>query len=228
METIRLSERLRAVAACVPPCDTVADVGTDHGYLPVWLLQSGAARQVYATDVHPAPLARAKQTAAAYGLTGRLRFELCDGLQFPGAEASRAVVLAGMGGETMRDILAAAPWTKQGVTLILQPQSKRELLADWLRQNGYALYDARLCRDGGRLYPVLCVSGGMAAATMESLLLRRQDPLFPAWLAEETARLRQALAGMARGETEKTMARCEQVRARLRALEDYEEQVRIW
>ena len=112
METIRLSNRLQAVASWIAPCGTVADVGTDHGYLPVWLLQTHTAQRVIASDIHAGPLDRARRSAAEYSLENAIRFELCDGLQFAGADAADTVVIAGMGGETIITVLDAAPWTR--------------------------------------------------------------------------------------------------------------------
>ena len=68
MDHIRLSPRLQMVADFVPPCACAADIGTDHGYLPVWLLQSGVIQSAIAADIHAGPLANARQSAAAYDL----------------------------------------------------------------------------------------------------------------------------------------------------------------
>lgn len=82
MDHIRLSPRLQTVADFVPPCTCAADIGTDHGYLPVWLLQNGIAETAIAADIHAGPLANARQSAHAYDLTERFRFVLADGLRF--------------------------------------------------------------------------------------------------------------------------------------------------
>ena len=109
MDHIRLSPRLQMVADFVPPCACVADIGTDHGYLPVWLLQNGIAEAAIAADIHAGPLANARQSADAYDLTERFRFALADGLQFPDAQDADVITIAGMGGETICAIMAAAP-----------------------------------------------------------------------------------------------------------------------
>lgn len=230
METIKLSERLRTVASFVEPCGTVADVGTDHGYLPIWLLQTHSAQRVFASDIHEGPLDRARDSAAEYFLRNRIRFELCDGLQFAGAEESDTVVIAGMGGETIISILAAAPWTKQGKRLVLQPQSKLAELTDWLQQNGYALVDAKLCMDAGKLYLVLDVCGqrGETSVTAEDLLLSRRDVLLPQYLAEKSARLRHAVAGMERAKQREMAAELQRARRELERIRRYEEVVKTW
>ena len=109
MDHICLSPRLQMVADFVPPCACAADIGTDHGYLPIWLLQNGVIRSAIAADIHAGPLANARQSAAAYDLEERFRFVQADGLRFPDAQAADVVTIAGMGGETICAILAAAP-----------------------------------------------------------------------------------------------------------------------
>ena len=108
MDHIRLSPRLQMVADFVPPCTCAADIGTDHGYLPVWLLQNGIAETAIAADIHAGPLANARQSAHAYDLTERFRFVLADGLQFPDAKDADVITIAGMGGETICAIMADA------------------------------------------------------------------------------------------------------------------------
>ena len=199
MDHICLSPRLQMVADFVPPCACAADIGTDHGYLPVWLLQNGVIQSAIAADIHAGPLANARQSAAAYDLEERFRFVQADGLRFPDAQAADVVTIAGMGGETICAILAAAPWLRQGKQLVLQPQSKVPELTDWLWRNGFTIEDAALCRDAGKRYLALRVLGQTAAQayTVEQLLLRRRDPLLPEHLTEEIRRQTRARAGMA-------------------------------
>lgn len=199
MDHICLSPRLQMVADFVPPCACAADIGTDHGYLPIWLLQNGVIRSAIAADIHAGPLANARQSAAAYDLEERFRFVQADGLRFPDAQAADVVTIAGMGGETICAILAAAPWLQEGRRLILQPQSKVAELVDWLWRSGFTIEDAALCRDAGKRYLALRVLGQTAAQayTLEQLLLRRRDPLLPEHLTEEIRRQTRARAGMA-------------------------------
>ena len=217
------------VAELVPKSKIAADVGTDHGYLAVWLLQSGRAERVLATDIHEGPLNRAKQTAVEYGLESEIETQLCDGLQFPGAEQAESVIIAGMGGETMISILSAAPWTKQGRTLVLQPQSKRPELEQWLHENGYTLTDAKLCLDAGKLYLAFVVRGISSGKpqTAEGLLLRNRDPLLPEFLSLEVQKIEYALMGMEQAERDLTALRA-QLSARLEQLCSYQKEVSQW
>ncbi len=227
---ISLSNRLQMVASLIPPSAVVADVGTDHGYLPVWLLQSGRARRVLASDIHAGPLRRARQTAAEYAVEEQIEFALCDGLQFPQAERAETIVIAGMGGETMISILRMAPWTRQGRHIILQPQSKRRALTAWLQAAGYTLQTARLCEDGGMLYHALAAFGGAPAekTTAEALLFASHDPLLPQFLAAEEARLLRAIEGMSRAEARPMCAALTDAREELERIRRYKEAVTAW
>ena len=225
---IILSKRLETVASLVSPCDTAADVGTDHAYLASWLLQAGVVRHMLATDIHAGPLSRAKQTAQEQDLADKMEFFLCDGLRFPSANAAQAVIIAGMGGETMISILDAASWAWKDTQLILQPQSKQNDLFDWLRQHSIGLHAAKLCEDAGKLYLAVCASGNAdPAVSVESLLFAAHDAFFPAYLDTEISRRNRALAGMQQSARD-TDAERAALRKEIEELEFYRKAVETW
>ena len=195
---IHLSPRLAAVAALVPDGASVIDVGTDHAMIPVWLVQTGRARRVLATDIRPGPLRSAAALTAKTGTADRIRLLQADGLTGIEPDGWDTVILAGMGGETMVSILAAASWTKSGIRLILAPQSKGAELRGWLAQSGYRIDSERLAADGGRIYPICTAAGGQAPAYSPAELhlgLLEQvgrDPLFDEYLAKIRARTAKA------------------------------------
>lgn len=149
MYKTNLTPRLALCARYAEGAHLLADVGTDHGYLPISLLMHGKIDAAVAADINPGPLSAARRHAAEAGYEDKLRFECCDGLDFPGADSCDAVVCAGMGGETIMGILSRAPWTKDGARLILQPQSKLDELCLWLRENGYGIFDAAVVQRAG-------------------------------------------------------------------------------
>ena len=160
MEKLKLGLRLEAVASFVNMAGSAADVGTDHGYIPVWLLQNGLQGKVIASDLNALPLEKARQTARLYGLENRISFRLCGGLA--GIEAAEAdtVVIAGMGGETIRMILEESGWDFSGKRLVLQPMTKRHELVEWLYAAGFHLCGEKFVEENGNIYRILCAEWG--------------------------------------------------------------------
>lgn len=195
-----LSNRLLACCALVAPGDRVADVGCDHGYLGIHLLQSGIAASVIESDVAPGPLDSARRNAAKYGTQDRTSFFLSDGVQSIPRDFD-TLVCAGMGGDTMISILSAAPWLcSSRYRLILQCQSKRPELRRYLSDHGFAICRETLAQDGKFLYPVMEVryAPGQALTGAELYItpaLRQSgSPLLPAFLTHVLTGIRKAAA----------------------------------
>lgn len=157
--------------------------------VPVWLVQSGRCPSVLATDVRSGPLESARALLEKNGTADRIRLMQTDGLTGIGPADGDTVILAGMGGETMIDILAAAPWPREeGTLLILEPQSKKADLRRFLLDNGYEILTEQLVRDARRVYPILTARSGEGRAYTEAELqlgLLEQvenDPLFGEYL----------------------------------------------
>ena len=158
---LELTPRLRTAADLVPAGARLADIGTDHAYLPAALLLEGKIPYAIAADLRHGPLLRAKETAAEYGCRDRMGFRLCDGLKGIRPEETDAIVIAGMGGETIAQILADAPWVRErNVPLVLQPMSSLPDLREWLFQNGYQIEEERLAREEDAIYVVMSVRAG--------------------------------------------------------------------
>lgn len=203
MLSIRLSRRLAAIAALLPPDGGMADVGTDHGHIPVHLLQSGFSGRVCATDIRPGPLDAARQTAREAALERKIEFLLTDGLDGLDGTGIGSVVIAGMGGENIADILSRAPWTRENRLLVLQPMSKADVLRSFLSAHGYRVETEQLVEDGP-VYELLTARGGKEEVLSPAELLTgrfaliKDDPLFPARLDRLIASARRAAAGLAR------------------------------
>lgn len=196
---MELTPRLRAVAEQVPRGAKFTDIGTDHGYLPVWLILNGVVDRAVAADLRPGPLERARQTAEQYGVTERVSFRLCDGLTGITPEEADVIAVAGMGGDTIAAILDAAPWTKEpGKTLLLQPMTALPELRRRLGHGGYSIVRERIAREGERLYSIWTVTGGeMPPLSPGELWAGRQsaDPLRGEYLDYIAAKVSRALTG---------------------------------
>lgn len=151
-----LDKRLMTVAALVRPGSRVADIGTDHAYLPVYLVEAGICPSAIASDIGAGPLEAARRTVEAAGLSREIPCRLGDGLATIAPEEVGDIVIAGMGGETIVAILTDAPWVRDNtVRLILQPMTHGEDLRRWLLANGFTIRTERLVQDGRHLYPVM-------------------------------------------------------------------------
>ena len=154
-----LTPRLACLAALVPQGARLADIGTDHGKLPVSLLLAGRIAAAIGSDIGEGPLAHAARNAQEHGVSLSLR--LAAGLDAVQPEECDTVSIAGMGGQTIAEILAAAPWCAHGHhLLLLQPMTMAYELRQWLWVNGYEIERETLCREDRRQYVVLSVRGG--------------------------------------------------------------------
>ena len=203
--SVRLSPRLQRIADYVLPGATVIDVGTDHAYIPIWLLQNGISAEAYATDIKPGPLQNAERDAVRYGVPGHLHLTLCDGLQGCSADMGDTVIIAGMGGETIMGILDAAPWAWER-RLILQPQTKQSELRSWLKAHGLAILDASLVYDAGRIYLIWLVGAGTLREcdAIDPILVEKREPLLKPYIEYHIKRLRKQVHGMSGSSTAST------------------------
>jgi len=153
--SLTLSPRLQACCNFIAPGDRVADVGTDHGYLGIWLLQQGIARSVIASDIVPGPLSAAQHNVEKYGFTEQMQCYLSDGVRSIPRDFD-TLVCAGMGGDTIISILGAAHWLKDSkYRLVLQSQSKTPLLRRYITDRGWRIAEESVVRDGRFLYTVM-------------------------------------------------------------------------
>jgi len=151
--------RLSLCAEMVREGSRLADIGTDHAYLPIELCLDGRIPCALACDINPLPLRSAQENITRYGLSEKIQTRLSDGLKKVRSDEVDDIVIAGMGGELIRDILAAAPWTKNGEKhLVLQPMTHHEDLVYWLYENGFEIISQKAVLDEGKYYTVLAAN----------------------------------------------------------------------
>lgn len=221
MRALELPPRLRLIAGWVPDGAYLADVGTDHGYLPTWLRLRGTIRGAVASDLRFGPLERAKATGILYG-TDHIDYRLCSGLDAIRPTEVDTIVIAGMGGETIVSILKGAPWTADGQhTLLLQPQTHEELVRQYLAEHGYTITREALVRDRGTIYTVMEAKAGAMTLSLSQLwggAKLTQDPLCDRYLIEKIVRVQTALGGARRSDRPADIQRAEILRQVLTAL----------
>ena len=200
-----LSNRLLACCAFVNPGDRVADVGCDHGYLSLHLLQNGIARSVIASDVNEAPLQSARDNAAKFGMTDKISFHLSNGVQSIPRDFD-TLVCAGMGADTIMSILHQdSHWLKDPkYRLILQCQSKRPELRQWLYDEGFRISRETLAKDGKFVYSIMeaVYDPGHSITPAETYitpqLLQNNHPLLPEYCERVLYGMRLTVQGMHR------------------------------
>ncbi|MBQ2676822.1 MAG: SAM-dependent methyltransferase [Peptococcaceae bacterium] len=157
MKNINLDERLKCAADFVRRGSVVADIGTDHGYLTAYLIQSGIISKALACDINKGPLDSAQKTMYHYNCADKVTLRLSDGLEHVQPNECDDIVIAGMGGELIVSIIDKAPWLKDShYRLILQPMSKPEILRRYLLINGFDILDESPAFAAGRYYSVIC------------------------------------------------------------------------
>ena len=155
---IHIGERLTTVVSMVTACHTVADIGTDHGYVPAYLILSGQCRHAIASDIADGPCQAAMETRNKYGLHNEMEIRTAPGLQGLDAGEAETVVIAGMGGATIVNIMKEAPDIAASVkTFVLQPMNAVNLLRQWLTHHGYRIVEEALCKENNNIYIILKV-----------------------------------------------------------------------
>ena len=151
--SIRLTPRLSAAASLVRGGGIIADIGTDHGYLPIYLLQSGKVTGAIAADIGKMPLKNAENSILNYGLQSEITLRLSDGLREFSENEVNEIVFAGMGGTLIAEKLAETPWAKnEKLHFIFQPQSRAEDLRQFLFENGFTINEEIATHEGRRIY----------------------------------------------------------------------------
>ena len=198
-----MNKRMHAIVRYIEPGRGMIDVGTDHGYLPVWMATHGYRGNIIAADIHEAPLQKARETAGKAGVADRMVFQLCDGLDQCPPEAVDTIVIAGMGGDMICRILDRAEWCMdRQYKLILQPMTKSEVLRYWLVYNEFEILNEELVTEGGALYQLIVARFGGSTRLNDGELFLGKKELCSDWDLYEQQRQRlirrfeTAIAGM--------------------------------
>ena len=205
-----ISKRLLCCASMVQSGSRVADIGTDQGYLGIYLLQSGAARHVIACDLRKDPLENARRNAKLFGVDGAMELRLSDGLEKILPDEVDTVVMAGMGGDLIQKILSQCPWRKrEGLQFILQPQSAGNVLRRWLCEDGFEIQREEPVQDGHFLYTVMDIRQGEPAPLTPGTeyaspaLLASGSPLVGNYLARVENALQETVRGLTNAEKQR-------------------------
>jgi len=193
---MELSERLNSIVKHIEKTEILADIGTDHGYIPIYSIENEICNKAIAIDINKDPLDKARLNAIIEGVDDKIDFRLADGIKGLKKEEANVVVIAGMGGNLIRDILEESIGTVESINyLILQPAQNPEILREYLYTNDYEVIKEDLCYDEEIYYEVFKVKRKAGESTiLDSLyyeispkLLMEKHPLMKDYLEEKVS-----------------------------------------
>jgi len=209
-----LSERLKAVADEVL-YDTIADIGTDHGYLPIFLLKSGKIKKAVACDINEGPLLKAGENIKKNSLDGFIELRLCGGLSGLNDGEAQTVVISGMGGILICSILDEGREKLENIKqLVLQPQRDADIVRKKIHELGFKITDEKMIYDGGKYYNVINAEKGNEKYESERdyffgrLLLEKRPAVFLSYIKNRADKYENALKAVSfdNADTEKLKA----------------------
>jgi tRNA (adenine22-N1)-methyltransferase len=206
-----LSPRLKTIASKVKIGERIVDIGTDHAYVPIYLLENNLASSVIATDIKKMPLKTAAKNISLYGLEGKIKTVLTNGVNDIGEDEYDAVVVAGMGGVLITEIIASVPDSKR---LILQPMTAVPELRAFLYDNKYEILDEELVAEEDKIYVVIVAQKG--AGLQYDLLdiyvgrkiLEKKDPLMDTYITKLKNKTNTIVSGMKAAKNPDTSVLC--------------------
>lgn len=208
---MELTPRLKKISELIPKGSVVADIGTDHAYLPTYCLLSGISPRAFAMDVNQGPLDRARDTVDKYGVADRVELRLSDGIAGLSRGEADVIVIAGMGGLLIQNILSAHPDVlKEGTLLILQPMLAQKELREYLYSSGNAVTDEYLAVEGNKVYNIILARAGLKyTPTPEDITIgrniRRNSPeCFDAYRDKHTGILNKIISGYKKSSNDDT------------------------
>ena len=195
--------RLLSAVPYLRPHAAVADIGTDHAYLPVYLVQNRLVDRALACDIRPGPLSSAKKNIQAAGLSDRIETLLTDGLHGVSPFVPDHILIFGMGGELIAKILSEAAWVQtSSIRLILQPMSRAEVLRRYLAETGFEIVGESLSRADGRIYQTICAEWTGEPIAMDpvdcligQVALQRDLPLYQELTEQKIRTLKKIIRG---------------------------------
>ena len=153
---LNLKGRLKLIADKVPKCNVLADIGTDHAYIPIYLVQNGVCQKAIASDVKIGPVKMASNNISLYKLSEKIETRLGNGLDTIEINEADSIIIAGMGGTLLTELLEANKPKAVGTkTLVLQPMNDLHVVRKWLYENAFEINDEEMVAEGPKFYCVL-------------------------------------------------------------------------
>ena len=206
---MELRGRLKLIASKTPRCNTVCDIGTDHAYIPIYLIINGICKKAIASDVKKGPVLAASTNISQHNLVDRIETRMGNGLDTIGLDEADTIIIAGMGGLLIKEILSSSfEKASKASALILQPMNAIEVLRKWLYDNGFEIYDEELAAEGEKIYNVIAARWTGLIEKTEDIyfylgrkLIDKKDALLPRYIKKSIYTLNKAIKEMERAES---------------------------
>ena len=201
---MRLSKRLKLIADKVPSCHTLTDIGSDHAYIPIHLIENNICKKAIVTDIKDGPNLVAQKNIKKFDMQKRIEILKGSGLKPIKEKETEIIIIAGMGGIQITEILENdLEKAKKSRLIILQPMNYTEIVRKWLNNNGFKISDEELNKDDKRLYVVIsCFYTGQKNTFSEydcyigRSLIEKNDPLLLDYIKRNIKKVEKILKGM--------------------------------
>ncbi|MCT4621871.1 MAG: class I SAM-dependent methyltransferase [Marinisporobacter sp.] len=224
---MKLTPRLLNIAKLVAKGSVLADIGTDHGYIPVYLMKNEIVKKAIAADVNKGPLLSAQKNIKSNGLEDYIETRLGNGFEPIKPEEVDTVIIAGMGGLLIRDILMNHPKvTKSIKQFILQPMVAQDELRKWLYDNNFKIVDEKLVSEDHRIYEIIVAEHGHEMIEDEiyfeigKKLIENKDPLLEAFIKKHIKKQEDIINNLINQETDKAKNKLKECKEKIHKFEE--------
>lgn len=231
---MELSKRLKFIADHIDKCKSIIDVGTDHGYIPIYAIKNNLCEKAIASDINKDPVNKARLNAALEGVSKDVEVRLGGGLKTIKNGEVQGVIMAGMGGHLIKEMLEADKYKLPSFKfLILQPAQNPEVLREYLYSNGYEILVEDLCFDEGIFYELFKVKKNQSVGNTElspilyeisPILLKNKHPLMHSYLESKEEKYNKIL-GFLKENSESSIKRKDAIEKKLQAIKEFKEEV---
>lgn len=229
---MELSKRLKFIASHIEKCKSIADIGTDHGYIPIYAVKNNLCESAIASDINKDPVRKSKLNISLEGLSERIETRLGGGLEPIKTKEVEGIIIAGMGGNLIRDILEEGknklPFFK---FIILQPAQNPEVLREYLYNNGYKILEEDLCFDDIYYELFKVVKNNEEHTKVDNIfyefspiLLKKKHPLMLPYLESKEEKYKKIL-GFIKDDSESAKKRKEEVKEKLNFIESLKKEL---
>ncbi|HHV28547.1 tRNA (adenine(22)-N(1))-methyltransferase [Acetivibrio mesophilus] len=219
---MELKGRLKLIADMTPKCNIACDIGTDHAYVPIYLVMNKKCQRAVACDVRKGPISIANKNILEYGLTQYISTRIGYGLEPIEDDEADVIIIAGMGGLIIREILTKDfAKAKKAKTLIIQPMNSIELVRQWLYENGFDIFDERLAMEEDRIYNAMAVKWTGNVKIKEEVyyyigekLFENKDPLLTVFIEKKIGHMDRIILEMEKMNDKNSKTRLDSIRIR--------------